>query len=313
MSTYVGVDSDTSTVAVINSLNIPAAAQVGDVAWLIWSGGNTVTYTDPTGWTLMETQAYNAGITKRYTRVIQSGDPGSAVSPTTSASQRQCASIIVFRGVDTTTPETQNVETLTNNTPSATRTNPAITTGETASLISYVADRGATSGTWTQPASWTQVVNVNTTTSGSVSQSVAYRANLAAGTYGSDVWTSTEALQAQAVACIVQVNDETVSNPPPNATATDTSAVVIDATGSTAGAGTLSYGIARISGEVATATSITSGKWWVPRPTSGTTVWRVTVTQTDTQTDTFDVNVTAAAGTSDDAVEIKYFNGTVWA
>lgn len=306
MATFVGIGSNSGNVSSLN-VTIPAGAAVGDVAWLFWCGGTTVTPTDPTGWTSRANTTAGTANLRRYTRTIQSGDAGSVLTLVSSAGQKQVAFIMVWSGVDTTTPEhAETPAAVTSTATTATRTNPTVTTAGTRSMMSAVSDRGSTSGTWTQPAGWTLDGNLSTATSGSVSGAVAHRTS-AAGNYGGDTWTSSSAVQAQAVTEIVVIKDATLT--PPTANVTTTDGMLIDATGSTAGhGGSLSYSITQTSGTTFTPVSVATGKWFVGRTTADR-VYRVTVTE-DTTTATYDVTVSPAS--SGDGYEIRTRIGGVW-
>lgn len=306
MATFVAIGSNSGTVTPLN-VTIPASAAIGDVAWLFWSGGNTVTMNDPTGWTLRNSSNAGNSNVRRYTRTIQSGDPGTVVSLVSSGGQRAVAFIVVWSGVDTANPEhAETPAPVTSTATTNTRVNPVVTIAGTRSMMSAVGDRGTTSGAWTQPANWTLDGNLSTVATGSVSAAVAHR-SAAAGTYGGDNWVSSSSTQAQAITQIVVVKDATLT--PPTAVVSSTDGLLIDATASTAGhGGTLSYGIAQTSGTTFTPVAVATGKWFVGR-TSSSRVYRVTVTE-DTTTATYDVTVAAAA--VGDGFELRVREGGVW-
>lgn len=83
---------------------IPAS---GDVALLIWSqsSGNTVT-TDPTGWTPAAAAIVSAQgslRTRVYSRVCTGSESGN-ISGVMNGTNRQTFSVVVYRGVDNTSP-----------------------------------------------------------------------------------------------------------------------------------------------------------------------------------------------------------------
>lgn len=81
---------------------------------------------------------------------------------------------------------------------------------------------------------------------------------------------------------------------------------LIDASTSTGTS--LSYSISQVSGPSKTPANIAAGKWLVPIDTSQDTVWSVTITQPDSQTDTKNVTVVRSTGQAP-LVEMLYATG----
>lgn len=108
-----GATTQTVTGTSPGSITIPSGAQVGDVALIgVAHDDALVTMTTPSGWTLTtmdagsNPQASTASDTSTqvFHRVLQAGDPGSAVTLAFSAAANAVVGMAVFAGNDTTTP-----------------------------------------------------------------------------------------------------------------------------------------------------------------------------------------------------------------
>lgn len=180
------------------SVTIPSTAQVGDYALIGFSCSNTVTVTDPAGWTVLVSTDSNNLRTRLYRRLLTSGQPGSAVTPTMSATSRWEMDCTVYSGVHATTPEDVAVAVSTSNVTNTVQTTPTVTTVTAgATVVQRVANRGTTTlvtAAWTPPAGWTMRTQVYPGAAPGASAAVADKANAAVGTYGGDTWTSDAAL-----------------------------------------------------------------------------------------------------------------------
>jgi hypothetical protein len=94
-------NSSTTTI----TLTVPATAQSGDVAYVVLeeNGGNT--WTAPSGWTLLHHSSTTFPQSNIYRRVLTSGDPGTPYSWTQPSADSCMAVMLVFSGVNNTTPE----------------------------------------------------------------------------------------------------------------------------------------------------------------------------------------------------------------
>lgn len=183
---YVASSSNISTTATV-AVTIPSAASIGDYAYLAWAGSDTVTVTDPSGWTTLYSGTNGNLQYKVYRRVLTSGQPGASVTVTASASLKQTALIIVFTDVDgeESTPAVVSV-----NASSTTRTNPTATLTGSRDVLSFVLSRGnSTLSSWAAPSGWTRVQQIFNSSSGETNGAIAYKVGTA-GTVGGDNWTS---------------------------------------------------------------------------------------------------------------------------
>lgn len=99
-----------------------------------------------------------------------------------------------------------------------------------------------------------------------------------------------------------------VSGAAPVARATASNAMsFIDATASTGV--DITYTLAQTAGPTQTPVVIGEGRWLIPMDSTQNTVWNVTVTQSDDQTDTKEVTVLPAASGSTQQVEMLYATG----
>src|SRR4051812_26339641 len=113
MVSFVGADSGGGNVATITDLVWPAV-QANDVAVIAWIMQNTVTPTIPSGWTVPTGGSADTTTGSGRMRIMWHACTGSetgAISLTngTATANRQSAVLLVYRGVDTTTPIDQLV------------------------------------------------------------------------------------------------------------------------------------------------------------------------------------------------------------
>ena len=135
-------------------VTIPANVQAGDTMVLfLGSASNGRTYTDPTGWTLLESKdGTNAAMGVRaWTRQAVASDAGKKVTVAISASTKADLTLGVYRDTDATTPIASSASKI-DNAAGAAHTSPAVTaTGGAQWLVTYWADRSNTSTAWTAP------------------------------------------------------------------------------------------------------------------------------------------------------------------
>lgn len=86
--------------------SLTATPAAGDVAFLIWAQGSAQTVTsDLSGWTLVDSQnSTNGAMRTRIYRRVCTGSESGSISGTMNGANRQCFSVVVLRGVNTTSP-----------------------------------------------------------------------------------------------------------------------------------------------------------------------------------------------------------------
>ncbi len=135
------------------NVSVPTTAAVGDTLLLFSSFSvASATTPDPSGWTLLKTQKLTGGmVTKVWTKSAASGDAGSTVPLTYSASGKATAVLAAYSGA--AAPTGSSVTTSTD-TGSATHTTPAATVSDPNSwALSYWTDRSSPAATsWTAPS-----------------------------------------------------------------------------------------------------------------------------------------------------------------
>jgi PKD repeat protein len=153
--TFVGTASNVgnSTARVVT---LPPGVHVGDTMLLfIGSASNGRTYTDPTGWTLLEAKdGTNAamGVRAWTKKATMSDTTGTAkVTVNISSATKADLTVAVYRGTDATTAIDASASKI-DNASGAAHTSPAVTaTKSTDWLVTYWADRSNTSTAWTAP------------------------------------------------------------------------------------------------------------------------------------------------------------------
>lgn len=198
MATFVGATvaaSDGTTVTISSTtIAVHASAAVGDVAILVvdWEAVAT-TFTNPSGWTSRSgPDSTISSQSQVYTKTLVSGDIGSTLTLTFSATTRPTANMLVFRGatetgilVPTVTPDTAAVSTFT--LPSQ--------TGATAGSVQvgiFARRRSGPAGTITIPAGYTALTATATAMAAGANTYIrsGYILSSASGTVGGESGSS---------------------------------------------------------------------------------------------------------------------------
>jgi hypothetical protein len=129
---------------------------VGDTMVLFLSSASSPrTYTDPAGWTLLETKDGTSAMgTRAWVRTATQADRAGNVSvlTTSSAITKSVLTVAVYRGTDGTSPIATSASKVVN-TAGSTHTSPTVTaTDDTGWLVTYWADRSNNTDGFTVPA-----------------------------------------------------------------------------------------------------------------------------------------------------------------
>ncbi len=152
---FVGTASNVGN-STLRTVTLPAGVQAGDTMLLfLGAASNGRTYTNPTGWTLLQAADGTNGAmgvrawTKKATSTDAAG--GVKVSVTISSATKADLTVGVYRDTDSTTPIAASASKI-DNTAGAAHTSPAVTaTVNNNWLVTYWADRSNTSTAWTTP------------------------------------------------------------------------------------------------------------------------------------------------------------------
>ena len=187
-------------------VTVPAAAAVGDRLVLVLSLNNvsrTVSApTGVTGWTQLDTIVADSMGTTVWTKVLQAGDAGKAVTVPLSGAAKFTLTVSDYSGV-ATTPSLVFARTtdLVNHTG---RSTPAVTTPAGAWVLSYWADKSSTTTTWTPAGTVATRGVVCGADGGRICSALADSgAPVAAGTYGPVTATTNAASNAATLWSIV--------------------------------------------------------------------------------------------------------------
>jgi PKD repeat protein len=134
-------------------LTVPATVQAGDGLVLVMtSNSSTVTYGDPAGWAVASSVSTTGITTRVYSKVATAADAGSAVTVTASATNKIDLRLAAYGDTSGTAPVVA-VTTAVDTAAVAAHTTPAATvTGSGKWVLSYWADKSATTTAWTAPA-----------------------------------------------------------------------------------------------------------------------------------------------------------------
>jgi PKD repeat protein len=176
---------------------VPAQTQSGNLMLLTVAQTSTSTWSDPAGWTKVDTTTSGSLTSTVWSKVASDSDLGSSVSITSGAYSHASMQIAVYSGVDTTTPI--DAVTHAGDTSTASHVTPTVTAGSGDWVVSIWTDRSNATRTWTAPGS--VVVRETSTDTGSltVQGMVADTGDvLSAGDYGG-LTASTDASTGSAV------------------------------------------------------------------------------------------------------------------
>jgi hypothetical protein len=175
------------------TITIPSAVQAGDVLLLIGgmndAGVSANDWATPSGWTALDTRRVPSNLfAAAYTRVAQSGDPGSTVTLSTSGTGKACAIIAAYSGIDPSGPI--NISAVASETTlTASHTTPTVTTtaADTRVIIAAVQSDSATQS-WNTPSGYTKRQDSldNTNLGGHVTATVQDKAASTVGSYGGE-------------------------------------------------------------------------------------------------------------------------------
>ncbi len=165
------VGSNSANVNATNAtLTVPAAAATGDALLLfVTNNSSATTVTTPTGWTLVSTRDMGSGngLTYLYSRVAPTSAGGSTVLVQQSATAKMAATVLAYHGtgsdpVATAVSAAETTSRTTHTTPGA----PVAAQGSW--VVSYWADKSATTSVWTPPNGETSRATTYGTGSGRV-------------------------------------------------------------------------------------------------------------------------------------------------
>ncbi len=154
---FVGVAHSADGAKKTKSVSVPAAAKPGDTMVMFFTQGSSVTWTGPTGvtgWTQVSTGTQSAISSTMWVKTVAAGDPGKTVTMSSSAYRKGVLSLAVYSGVDVVNPIVASARNGDNKSASHTSPNVAATAGDW--VLTYYADEGASTTSWTAPAGVTQ-------------------------------------------------------------------------------------------------------------------------------------------------------------
>jgi hypothetical protein len=183
-------------------------AVVGDVVLLGWSFQNTMTPTNPTGFTQDITSNSTTGsMTSRIFHKLVDGTESGNITFTISAIGRQAGLAVTYRGLYQTSPLGGTIQARQETVSGTTHANPTYTTTFPDEVVCTMIGERSTTGTngWTPPASYTERADTTTLATGSGGTVLSWaddgiitnRAAATAVTPG--VWTSTNAFATAGV------------------------------------------------------------------------------------------------------------------
>jgi hypothetical protein len=165
------------------SVTIPSAVAVGDALILVVGINATDTITVPGGWTSLDSQTSSMEV-KVWTRVAQSGDAGSTVNVTHTATTHASVMLLAYTGTNTTTPvAAHNSAIQASGTTSYTSPTSTVPAGG-GRVVSIWASKSSTSTTWTAPAGETTRANANDSGTGYITMIATDGGNVGAGSCG---------------------------------------------------------------------------------------------------------------------------------
>lgn len=164
---------------------VPAAARVGDVMVLLYAANSTnVTVTPPAGWTqAAANQSTNGVLARVWTKTVTAADLGSTVTATSSAIMKADATLLVYRGVNTSTP-VAGIANAFASVNATSFTTPQVAAVANGTLVSYWAAKGNVTDALTAPAGSTVRSSSSGVGSGNMTALATETGSLAAGTTG---------------------------------------------------------------------------------------------------------------------------------
>jgi PKD repeat protein len=221
---FVGAAHSAGGSSKFKQVTVPASAQVGDTMLLWLSQASDASKTGPsgvTGWTQVDDVTTGSLATTLWEKQVAVGDPGATVRFDFPSSQHAMVSLADYSGVDPSTPI--SAVSSGGDTKTTDHVSPNVTATLGSWVVSYWADRGATTS-WTGPADATvRDTALDTGTTGLFTSLLADTGGpVGAGTYGGLTATSDAASTAANVESIV-LDTATGNgvNAPPTAALTD--------------------------------------------------------------------------------------------
>jgi len=136
-----------------HTVTVPAGVRAGDALLLFFAANSpTPTYTNPAGWTVLQSRNGDGTVVRAYSKVATAGDAGSVVRLTSSAYVKSDLSVVAYRNTSAGNPVASSVSKVDNVT-GASHTSPAVTAvGAGSWLVTYWADESTSTTAWTAPA-----------------------------------------------------------------------------------------------------------------------------------------------------------------
>ena len=203
------------------TVTVPAAATAGQRLVMALSMNDpTRTISDPTGvtgWTKLDSNAAGTMSTTVWTKVAQAGDPGTVVHTPLSGTAKYTLTVAAYSGVDTAPGLSFAWSSDTTN--HAARATPDVTAPAGSWVVSYWADKSATTTAWTPDASVTTRATGCTLDAGRICSAWAdSAAPVPAGTYG-HITATTNAASDKATmwSIVLPTSDQPPGNVSPTA------------------------------------------------------------------------------------------------
>lgn len=154
---YVGGD-DTSTAVASTSLTWPTV-EADDQALLFWTGQNGISFTGPSGFTLVEAFVADSGTheSRLYRKTAVGNEDATSITLTMGSANKHSACLLVYRGVSTSSPINTH-DAVDSNTGTGTHTCPQVTPSVANCAIVVAYSERLSDGTQniTQPTSYTK-------------------------------------------------------------------------------------------------------------------------------------------------------------
>ena len=166
---FIGANS-TAGNRTLHRATVPAATQAGDLLVLFFVANSTTpTFTGPAGWNQVESQAGDSTTGRAYVRTAVANDAGSEITVTSSAFSKSVVTIAAYRGAQAGTPLSVTASAL-QTTSTQAHVTPTVNSPDGEQwLVSYWADRGSETTSWTLPGGVTQRSSAFGTPSGYIS------------------------------------------------------------------------------------------------------------------------------------------------
>jgi hypothetical protein len=203
---FVGADAGGGNVANINTAADPVTwptLAAKDIVFAFWIMQNTVTPTIPAGWTVPANGSFDGTSGASRYRLMWHPCDGTetgtlSLTNTGPTANRQCADLVVYRGLDNTNPIDVLASPLQESVSGTTHQPPAVTIGvANAPVITAIGERSTTgTSAWTQPSGYTERADSDGAATGSGGTIVAWAddglavTRSAGATVTPGVWTS---------------------------------------------------------------------------------------------------------------------------